>query len=165
MIPNNYIQLFTSEECDIIISHIENKNNWERADDGDSRYYHIYLELDWVSNKFIDYIKKVENIDVSDSKFVKCLKYEIGDFFKPHTDFRPNLDFYKTFMYNINILLNDDFEGGDFLVNNQFYPKQRGWVYYYSSNEIHEVREVTNGVRYSILYGVFSDTIVRNKLI
>jgi hypothetical protein len=164
MIPNNYTQLFTSEECDIIISYVENKNDWTRVDDG-NRYNLICLELDWVYNRFIDYIKKVENINISDSKFVKCLKYNIGDFFKPHKDFNPTLDFYKTFMYNINILLNDDFEGGDFLVNNQVYPKQRGWAYYYSSNEIHEVREVTNGVRYSILYGVFSDTIVRNKLI
>ena len=166
MIPKNYAQLFTSEECDNIISYVENKNNWTRVDvDGQSRFNLIGLELDWVSNRFIDYIKKVENINVSDSKFVRCLKYNIGDFFEPHKDFQPNLDFYKTFMYNINILLNDDFKGGDFIVSNQVYPKQRGWAYYYSSNEIHEVRKVTDGVIYSILYGVFSDTIVKNKLI
>ena len=164
MMPDNYVQLFTSDECDSIISYIEGVNNWKRVDDGD-RYYHTYLELEWVSNRFIDYIKKVENIEVSESKFVKCLKYEVGDFFDPHKDFDPKLDFYKTFMFNINILLNDDFGGGDFLLNGEIYPKQRGWAYYYSSNEWHEVKKVTNGVRYSVLYGVFSDNITRNKLI
>ena len=164
MMPDNYVQLFTSDECDSIISYIEGVNDWKRVDDGD-RYYHTYLELEWVSDRFIDYIKKVENIEVSQSKFVKCLKYEVGDFFNAHKDFDPKLDFYKTFMFNINILLNDDFSGGDFLLNGEVYPKQRGWAYYYSSNEWHEVRGVTNGVRYSVLYGVLSDNITRNKLI
>ena len=159
---DNYTQLFTPDECDSIISHIESIDNWKRVDDGGG-YYHTYLEFDWVSNRFIDYIKKTENIEISKSKFVKCLKYEVGDLFEPHKDFHPNLDFYKTFMFNINILLNDDFGGGDFLLNGKIYPKQRGWAY--SSNELHEVREVTNGVRYSILYGVFSDGITRSKLL
>ena len=162
--PDNYTQLFTPDECDYIISHIESIDNWKRVDEGGG-YYHTYLEFDWVSSRFIDYIKKTEKIEISESKFVKCLKYEVGDFFEPHKDFHPNLNFYKTFMFNINILLNDDFGGGDFLLNGEIYPKQRGWAYYYSSNELHEVREVTNGVRYSILYGVFSDGINRSKLL
>jgi hypothetical protein len=161
---NNYIQLFTSDECDSIISYVETTNSWKRVDDGD-KYYHTYLELDWISERFIKYIKDTENVDVINSKFVKCLKYEVGDLFEPHMDYHPNLDFYKTFMYNINILLNDDFGGGDFLVDGNIYPKQRGWAYHYKSNEIHEVKPIESGVRYSILYGVFSDGIKRSKLL
>jgi hypothetical protein len=52
----------------------------------------------------------------------------------------------------VNVVLNDDFEGGEFWLDDNLLENNKpGMVYYYDSLQWNEVKEINNGVRYSIL--------------
>lgn len=83
-------------------------------------------------------------------EYVKIAKYSKGDYFEPHHDF----NFYgKGHVYKTLVIqLSDpnDYEGGDFFVKD--YPKSRfrGDYSLFLSSEIHEVKEITKGTRFSL---------------
>lgn len=167
-LPNNYVKVFTPEECKNIINYAENLNSWDSfINEGKTTSYKLVNlgNLDWVNEKFKQYINDVLGLKITHTKYVRCIKYEKGDLFEKHIDRVKDLDFYNTFAYNVNTILNEDFVGGDFILNDKIYPKKRGYVYYYSSDTWHEVTEVTEGTRYSVLFGVFTDNIKRKQII
>jgi predicted 2-oxoglutarate/Fe(II)-dependent dioxygenase YbiX len=79
------------------------------------------------------------------------LKYEVGTYFKEHVDHSPR----NTRTISCSMILNDDFEGGDFA----FFDKEhiikanKGDVIMFPSNFLyrHQVLPVTKGTRYSII--------------
>lgn len=76
---------------------------------------------------------------------------------KPHVDLRSYL--------TMNILLEDDFEGGDFYLNNKKYDglKEKGeYILYKGNKEIHSVSKITKGIRKSLIvwYGYTKKTII-----
>ena len=81
---------------------------------------------------------------------VKILKYSEGDYFEPHHDFH----FYgKGHVYKTLVIQLTDpntYSGGDFFVKD--YPKSRfrGDYALFLSSEIHEVKKVTRGTRFSL---------------
>jgi predicted 2-oxoglutarate/Fe(II)-dependent dioxygenase YbiX len=164
--PPNYIKVFTPEECDEIIKYAENLNQWNLYHTETTRYQVCTIvDIEWMTDKFIKYVNNVLKINITHPKYIRCIKYETGDVFEKHIDHIPQHHFYGTFIYNINTVLNEDFEGGKFILNDVEYPTNKGYVYYYPSNLVHEVTEITKGTRYSILFGLFTDNIKRNNLI
>ena len=81
---------------------------------------------------------------------VKIAKYSKGDYFEPHHDFNfyGKGHIYKTLV--IQLTDPNDYEGGDFFVKD--YPKSRfrGDYSLFLSSEIHEVKKVTKGTRFSL---------------
>jgi len=61
--------------------------------------------------------------------------------------------------------LNDDYEGGEFWLDDElFQGNLPGHVYYYNSTQWHEVKPVTKGIRYSLLCFVRErDLIIKEK--
>jgi PKHD-type hydroxylase len=90
-------------------------------------------------------------------KEVQILKYEVGDYIVKHHDtmgYDTNGDTLNRY-YALNIILNDDFEGGDFFIQtskDKIYPPQKaGTVLVFPSFLIHGVEPVTKGVRRSVV--------------
>jgi hypothetical protein len=88
---------------------------------------------------------------------VGVIRYKKGDKFSRHNDYSEN-----KFLYNLNVRLNDDFEGGQFYLNDEIFDKPIGEIYHYKSTIYHEVKEITNGVRYLALFYI-KEIDIKNK--
>ena len=165
-------RIFTLEECKKIIDSLDNPKwqRWEREVDDEvmpkwrSDYYVINYNYDeFVSNKFKNMINskfafKVEDVNIF------LLKYEPGQSFGRHTDRDDSSEHHKDYIYNINVLLNDDFEGGEFyLKDKKFEGNTPGIAYTYNSFEYHEVKPIISGTRYSMLCYVRERDFVNKK--
>lgn len=114
-----------------------------------------------VKKSIKEYCYKKLNLVISNVK-VGVLKYEKGGFFKRHIDRNSKYDFNKDFLYNINVRLNDDYDGGEFYLNDKPFYKPVGEIYHYKSSEYHEVKQVTKGVRYTALFYIRERDVLEN---
>lgn len=83
------------------------------------------------------YIPVAENEYISN---VHYINYGVGERANPHIDYPASI---ATFL----ILLSDDFEGGEFYLNNEHIPFQKGEILEFDANIIHEVKPVLKGNR------------------
>jgi hypothetical protein len=158
------------EQCKYLINLSESKKGWKRIRFGSKTSYRTVmfgLDNEEIKYLIIKYCNDYLNITI-DNVNVGIIKYETGDLFQRHIDnggsTHRNL-FSKDFIYNINVILNDDYEGGEFYLNDKPYPKPPGEIYHYKSNEYHEVKKITNGIRYSALFYIrYQDIIEFQKL-
>ena len=72
--------------------------------------------------------------------------YPLGGKHTPHTDgiSRFNRE------WVITLMLNDNFEGGELVINGKVTPKEKGMAILYNGNTLHEVKPVTSGERFVI---------------
>lgn len=104
-----------------------------------------------VSNVIKQYNEKFGGCTIQEDSGYELLKYEVGDFYKTHTDSfkdRPRA-------VSCSFMLNDDYEGGEFAFFNRelVYKLKKGSCIMFPSNFMypHEVMPVTSGTRYSIV--------------
>ena len=161
--------LFSKEECRDIINFAESKNNWKRINYVTKSFPVKYFlqninELTFFSERIKEYISSETQFVINDSG-VMILKYIEGDMFPRHNDRDTRKEFNSDFLYNINIVLNDDYEGGEFYLNDKpFIGNDVGVVYHYKSTHYHEVKEITKGTRYSALFYLRERDIVSSKI-
>lgn len=170
-------QLFTNEECNKIINLIPNLQNtdghqkYSKNDSVDVSFdeYKISITNDtnWFIKKLQNYVEEVLHIKLNIlNTDVHVLKYKINDEFSLHIDYDPNPD---GRIYTIGILLNDTFEGGDFIL----YPtksekiildKAIGCTYLFDTTTPHEVTKITNGERYTLIVHIRNSEIQKRNL-
>ena len=104
-----------------------------------------------------------EELATEEPLLIQVLKYKEGGFIYKHKDdVTTSLDGFVQARYYFIILLNDDFEGGDFLAyNNQdeLYKldKKAGNILIGDPTMYHEVTKVTKGERYSLICFIRQD--------
>jgi predicted 2-oxoglutarate/Fe(II)-dependent dioxygenase YbiX len=81
-----------------------------------------------------------------EKRSINLLRYKKGSFFKEHIDGKAR---YKSLV----IQLSDpsDYNGGEFVVDGQIMDKEKGSVFLFDSQTPHEVKELTDGERYSLI--------------
>jgi len=156
-------KLFTKNECNEIISFCENENSWKKITNGVSYQIFIFKPDESISNKIIKYSSEILGLSILTVNLA-VIKYSVGDYFPRHTD-RAGNGFNRDFLYNINLKLNDDYEGGDFFLNDKLFKAEVGDVYHYKSTEFHEVKSVIRGVRYGALFYIRERDIGISKII
>ena len=148
--------LFSKEECDYIINlskeldeippYTSNKNLkisysvWPLDRDNKTQ---------WIFDKIYKYFENETILKIKkelDRIFIH--KYTKGQSFAKHADTG-----YETQIHNIGVCLNDNYEGGEFILYNPefFLPKKEGEIYTFPSARMHEVKEILNGERWSII--------------
>lgn len=150
-------RIFTEDECRNILNSLDNVE-WKRFNHNIKEenfvcdYYLIeYNENEFVTNAFKNIINSSFSFKV-DTVNIFLLKYLTGGSFGRHTDRKSSSEHHKDYIYNINVLLNDEFEGGEFYLNDtKLEGNTPGIAYTYNSFEFHEVKPVTSGIRYSML--------------
>jgi predicted 2-oxoglutarate/Fe(II)-dependent dioxygenase YbiX len=166
--------LFTKEECDYIID-LKNKypllgdnGRWDEFDNFRYKFYTLeYLnDTDWIIKRMVDYFEKEMGLHI----FHKLTKlnlhhYTIGDEFGKHIDTGSPIK-----EWNIGILLNDDFDGGDYIIfdendNPIIIDKKVGNVYIFQSQIPHQVTPITNGERWAIAMFIPKFMMSQNKKI
>jgi predicted 2-oxoglutarate/Fe(II)-dependent dioxygenase YbiX len=155
--------LFTKNECNEIISFSENENQWIKKTDGVSYQIFIFKPNEFISDKIMKYAKEILGLSILTVNLA-VLKYIEGGYFPRHTD-RAENGFNRDFLYNINLKLNDEYEGGDFFLNDKLFTAEVGDVYHYKSTEFHEVKPITKGTRYTGLFYLRERDIGISKLI
>lgn len=144
---------FSNFECNEIINYAENSilQQWERIELKNSKYFLKDISEFNISQKvFKEYINENLSKYKIDNFEVFILKYIEGDFFGRHMD-KAKTEFTQDAIANINTRLNDDYIGGDFYLNDLVHNKPIGEIYNYDSDVYHEVKPITDGIRYSLL--------------
>jgi hypothetical protein len=151
--------LFTKEECDYIIG-LKNKypllgenGRWEEFDDFRYKFYTLEYasDIDWVIKRLCDFFESQMALNI----FVRPTKlnlhyYTEGDEFGKHIDTGTPIK-----EWNVGIILNEDFEGGDYLVFDEndepiVIDKKIGNVCIYQSQTPHQVTPITKGERWAV---------------
>ena len=165
--------LFTEQECDLILKEyidkpigtIEQKN------------YVSYISKNidsvkdkWILDRLVGWFESELNIkidwDNAPKKEFYLQSYIKGDKFAKHNDNAYNR------VYGMGVLLNDAFEGGEFIVDvsnteSVSFNKLVGNCYLFQSHMLHEVKEITKGNRNILLIFFQNSQLIfkRNQLI
>jgi hypothetical protein len=150
---------FSKEECESIINlskdlsqinpygyNIDNKKS--------NISYSVWViernnQTQWIFNKIHAYFEKETSLKIKkelDKIFIH--KYTKGQRFTKHADTG-----YKTQIHNVGVCLNDNYEGGEFVLYEpeEPLPKEAGTIYTFPSVRFHEVKEILKGERWSII--------------
>jgi hypothetical protein len=151
--------LFTKEECNTIIK-LKNKypllgdnGRWDEFDNFKYKFYTLeYLtDIDWVIKRMCDHFEKEMHLHIFHRPTKLNLHhYTSGDEFGKHIDTGTPIK-----EWNVGIVLNEDFEGGDYLVFDEndepvVIDKKIGNVCIYQSQTPHQVTPIINGERWAI---------------
>ena len=161
---------FTKEECGKIISlsNVLEKN----VRDESHRFisYDFYSigcsdESKWIFDRLNLYFTDVTGLTViKNIDSIHLFDYSAGDKFVRHSDI-----YYKNQYFNIGVCLNEDYVGGDFVLYEPEYtilPKKTGEIYTFKHSYDHEVLEVTEGHRWSLIGFYFYEHIdLKKKLL
>jgi len=86
----------------------------------------------------------IEDFEMEYPHYFTC--YPLGG---KHTTHRDGISEFNR-EWVITLYLNDDFEGGELVINKQISPIKKGSAVLYNGNTLHEVRPVTKGERFVI---------------
>lgn len=145
---------FSKNEIEKILNYINSIEEFDSSDisNKQSRHYKYKVitnnsETKWIFDTIDEYFKEKDYIEIIKPLNVLYFhKYETGDFFIRHVD----TDYA---IHNVGVCLNDDYEGGDFIVYNpkEILPKSQGAIYDFNSKREHEVTPILKGERMSII--------------
>jgi hypothetical protein len=154
-------KLFTKNECNVIIKFSEEQNNWT-----DKSHYQIIIfqPNEYISNKIIIYGKEYLGLSILKVN-LGVIRYLKGNSYPRHIDRNEEIEFNKDFVYNINLKLNDNYEGGDFFLNDELFHAEVGDLYHYKSTQYHEVKPITKGIRYIGLFYIRERDLGISKII
>lgn len=145
-----------------LIIDVYNSKDW-------SHLYEVH-NTDWKKNIWFkignidefDFVKDLINNDLKDintkynaTNWITFLIYTKNDFFGVHTDDTfdyGNLN--KQLIYTGGYILNNDFEGGEFIIENKKLEINIGELFLFKRHVPHEVLKIKNGMRYSLHFGV-----------
>lgn len=157
--------LFDKEECETILSYSEcNTKNWAKYDRKYSSEIISYsIKTKWLFDKLKEFTEAASNIKIQKIKeIIHFHKFIKDDWFDRHNDMNENR------IYAIGVLLNNNFEGGEFnLYNPNKYTLNKviGNTYLFDVRIEHEITPILYGERYSLLWFLQREHIKPNKLI
>ena len=180
-----YEKIFTYEECKIIIGYHkkykeirgyfpkENIKGQRAFDKRKTFSYEVYVipnnnETEWFFNRLVEWFSKSNNVKINkNNKIPSCTlhRYTKGDLFKKHIDLSKNYEYRR---YNLGIQLNDEYSGGEYKAwddNNieHTLPKETGTAISYHCRIFHEIKEILDGERWSIVMPIEKDFIIESK--
>lgn len=158
--------LFNIDESNLIISYVNsNITNWRLRDRKyNSQPINYSLETKWLFDKLKKFFEENTNIKIIKIKeTIHFHKFTKEEWFGKHNDNRDNR------IYAVGILLNDNFDGGDFILYNDekiVIEKITGNTYIFNVGIDHEVTTIKKGERYSLIWFLEKDNIeLKNNII
>jgi hypothetical protein len=159
----NQKNLFNVDECQAIID--LNKTEIRYWNTIDYEYHSkgiLYADsTDWIFDRLSNYFIEQTGTDII--KIKEEIHFHIfkdGDRFERHHDAKKNR------VFGVGVLLNETFDGGDFIFYDRgviTIDKVVGNCYIFDVFTEHEVTPITNGIRYSLLWFLDNNNIKLNK--
>ena len=152
--------LFSKEECDDIINiHKVNSQKWKNYD-REYKSFSIILngETEWIFSKMKNFFEKESGLQMETiKKEVHFHVFKTNDWFGIHNDARNNR------LFSLGVLLNDNFDGGEFNLYRQgeeiVLEKKVGNTYIFDTAISHEVTPIQYGIRYSLIWFIQSNNV------
>lgn len=144
--------IFSPDECEKIINMtLENAKLWYYGDRSYTSFdFFLRHENTWVYDRFSNFFTSETGIIIKElKKNIHFHKYVEGDKFDLHNDDM------RGRVYGVGLVLNDNFEGGDFVFYNPekvVLSKQVGNAYIFDVRINHQIKIITSGIRYSMLW-------------
>ena len=144
--------LFNKVECESIVW---NANESIANFDMENRKYHSQpinysLQNKWLFDKLKNFFEQETGLEIIKNKEeIHFHKFVKGNWFDKHNDVKNGR------MYAVGLLLNDNFEGGDFKLYNPneiILDKVIGNTYLFDVRIDHEITSILEGERYSLLW-------------
>lgn len=144
--------IFSSEECsEIIKMNLQNAKVWYAGDRSYTSFDFFYNEENtWVYDRFSKFFINETGIKIKElKKNIHFHKYVEGDKFDLHNDDM------RERVYGVGLVLNNEFEGGDFIFYNPekiVLSKEVGNAYIFDVRINHQIKVISSGIRYSMLW-------------
>jgi len=161
------IQLFTKEECAVIISYTTelSKGAQAKRENRTTSFKSCQLkpnnENDWVFQRIYDFVEASLNINIIHQlDYLMINQYDLTDRFDKHKDF-----YFKDQIFNVLTQLNEEYDGGDF---NLYEPdftlnKTTGATCIFENTRWHEVKPIISGERVSMIGFFLKGQLSKNK--
>lgn len=124
-----------------------------------------YLDTDnpTLRNFLLNKLSPIGIVSLPD--YVKIARYCKGDYFEPHHDFNfyGNGAVFKTLV--LQLTDQEDYEGGTLYVLDEPQSRTQGDYSLFLSKELHEVKLLTKGTRYSLTYHLSEKNFIYQKTI
>ena len=180
------IKIFTTEECDELVSKLQTASNWNDGKETAGKFIkfkktNFELGYNEELNKEINdklNFGITNNNDIQDNFLFKTIinyivnNYKIGGKYDGHFDneFMPSIFNGEPLRtdYSFTLFLNDNFEGGKLKIENQIVKPKKGYGVFYKSNLYHSVTEVLSNERFAIvgwIQSLIKDNEARDALV
>lgn len=133
----------------------QSKIFWIRYDKTNSELACLFKKI---SNEIIKVNEEYFKFKLTDLEPFQFTSYEIGEYYKKHTDTGLELDIgntHRKISFSIQLSDENQYDGGELLYHNSYDPivaeKNLGSISFFPSFMLHEVTPVTRGVRYSLV--------------
>jgi len=162
---------------------IKQNNRIEYISDNFTKLYTTYsipvnIETQWLFIKLRNWFELKSNVKLKQytspdsivSRILTLQKYSVGDRFDKHFDIT-NTPPYNNRRFNLGVSLNNSYEGGEYMLyfnegEEYTFSTAPGNAIGYDISYLHEVKEVTRGERWSLVYPLYKgDFIEGNKLL
>lgn len=158
--------LFNEKECQSIIwDETKNINNHSYVSDRkyNSQQINYNEDTKWIFEKLSEFFQKETNSKITTIKNkIHFHKFVTGDWFGKHNDDIDNR------VFTVGVLLNQNFEGGEFKLynlNELTLNKTVGNAYIFESKIEHEITPILSGERYSLLWFLQKDNLITKTII
>ena len=116
-------------------------------------YYHVVYRdknTQWIFDRLTEFLSnEYPKNKINEMSEIYLHRYLVGNEFAKHNDSttHPNQ------ILNIGVCLNENYEGGEFMVYDPFQilPKKTGTIYTMKSDREHEVKKILGGERWSLI--------------
>jgi predicted 2-oxoglutarate/Fe(II)-dependent dioxygenase YbiX len=144
--------LFNQTECKSIIKYATSDYiNWKISDrEYSSKSIHYSVQTKWLFDKLKTFFELETGLEIIKIKEeIHFHKFVNGNWFDKHNDVRDSR------IYAVGVLLNDEFEGGEFKLYNPneiTLNKKIGNSYIFDVRILHEITPIIKNTRYSLLW-------------
>jgi hypothetical protein len=155
--------LFSKEECDSIIWKENTKiANWDKKDRKYKSQSILYgQDTKWIFDRLKIFFEEETNIKIRNLKeTIHFHQFNKDDWFSKHNDEKEGR------LFSVGVLLNDEFEGGDFLIyteEEKILDKITGNAYIFDVKLEHEILPIINKTRYSLIWFLQYNNLNFNK--
>ncbi len=176
-----HAQLFTSDEINKILNHMEEPTDTSYPVYMDGKYNDVGCKMqssdlkwnsniDWFFIKLSNWINTLNTgIKLVSPPHAVFRKYVVGDFFIKHTDQPPSPNPKRYMSVCIQLSNESEYEGGDVYVyakdNKEHISKKVGYTYGFGIKVPHEVTPITKGTRKSLTIFISENHIKRTSLL
>ena len=167
---------FSQEDCDYMIDYINKQSTRKKGHytGGEAEvmdesvcmlniseaYNQKYLDMFWTAIKIADATTYKYDIKGIYKNRLQAHRYNVGDWYNPHSDFHPIQQFSSVKLTCI-VFLNTDYEGGEFSIfDGTKIEPEVGKLIIHPAFAGHEVKPITGGHRYSCIAWAVGDTFV-----
>lgn len=180
-----YEKIFTNDECKTIIEYhkkytelegwfpkefIKGQRIYDKHNLMSYEVYNIFNndETEWFFNRLLNWFSNSSGVKLNfNNKIPRCTlhRYTKGDHFVKHIDLAKG---YEERRYNLGIQLNSEYDGGEYMIwddsqKEHIVPKEPGTAIAYHCRIEHEIKEISDGERWSIVMPITKYNIIEQK--